>query len=198
MNTIYTDRTDQTINAMINRTFPGYRGKKVRVSLCDSMVFSGTQWDGGSRSQYSILRLSDMSIVPIAAAPFMQRSALHENECNLSVGFVVVELDTFRGKDSICIHSCAGNMQKLLGKAPDLTDDEKIVLVATSTYKNTYAGETNIRFRRAHRKTGISAERWETAKSALIERKLLNRAGAITNAGRNATSTISANELKMH
>jgi len=72
----------------------------------------------------------------------------------------------------------------------ELTREEKIVLATTRAYKNTYGGESNIRFREAHHETGISAENWEAAKKHLISRKLLTKAGAITNEGRNAISNL--------
>ncbi|KPL05710.1 hypothetical protein AMJ85_11125, partial [candidate division BRC1 bacterium SM23_51] len=48
-----------------------------------------------------------------------------------------------------------------------------------------YAGISNYRFHEAHRQTGITLEQWERGKRALIAKKLLNRAGAATNDGRN-------------
>jgi hypothetical protein len=68
----------------------------------------------------------------------------------------------------------------------ELTDDESIVLCATACLKASYGGVSNLRYREAHRITSITEERWDTAKAALIDRKLLNRAGAITSKGRNA------------
>jgi len=56
----------------------------------------------------------------------------------------------------------------------------------TSRYKNTYGGETNIRYKEAKRETGISQDAWNTALASLKTSKLLNKAGAITTAGRNA------------
>ena len=107
----------------------------------------------------------------------------------LPPGIVLVEHSIFCGRDTgITVHVRPDNLDQLkLPDAPQLTDDERVVLKATG-WKSSYAGIRNYRFVEARRTTGITRERYETAKTALIERKLFNRAGAITNAGRNALS----------
>ena len=71
-------------------------------------------------------------------------------------------------------------------KPGELTWAEKVVLVATRSYKNSYGGRSNIRFANAHEDCGITQLEWDHAKAALAERKLLTAAGAITDAGRDA------------
>jgi hypothetical protein len=74
------------------------------------------------------------------------------------------------------------------------SEAQTIVLLATAALKNTYGGETGIRFREASRKFGISREAWETATAECITAGTLNKAGAITPKGRNAI----ANHPKRH
>ncbi len=88
--------------------------------------------------------------------------------------------------EHIEIHSAADNVTRLLPAPTELTEDEEIVLVATRSLKPSYGGVSNYRFVRAKECAGIDLHRWEAARSALIARKLLNRAGAITVEGRNA------------
>ena len=54
----------------------------------------------------------------------------------------------------------------------------------------------NYRFHEANRETGIDSGSWASAKAALIGRKLLNRAGAITVSGKNAAGHGGLYELK--
>jgi hypothetical protein len=75
----------------------------------------------------------------------------------------------------------------LIPKPSEVSDDEGVVLKYTSHYKNTYGGQTNLRFKEATRSTDITVERWEAAKATLIERGLLRKNGSITPEGRNAS-----------
>lgn len=64
----------------------------------------------------------------------------------------------------------------------DMSLNDKIVLAAAVGLKS-FA-----RFTEANEVTGITKEQWEATKASLAERKLLNKAGAATDAGRNAIS----------
>lgn len=68
----------------------------------------------------------------------------------------------------------------------ELTNDEKIVLVATRSLKSSYAGVPDYRFKEAKRETGITIERWNYAKDNLINKKYLDARGALTTNGKNA------------
>ena len=100
--------------------------------------------------------------------------------------YVVQHTNSYGGRRHLHIYVHPDDAPRLLPPAEGVTDNEKIVLTYTARLKNTYGGETNIRFREASRETKITAGEWENAKTALISRKLLNKAGAITVAGRNA------------
>jgi hypothetical protein len=77
--------------------------------------------------------------------------------------------------------------QSLLPPKTEITDDEAAVLITTSGLKNTYAGQTDIRFKAAARsELKVTRERWDAATAALKQRGLLNAAGSITVSGRNA------------
>ena len=102
-------------------------------------------------------------------------------------GFACVEHSIFCGKDAgITIHIRPANSAGLLPAPVDLSREQRIVLVATRSLKNTYAGVSNYRFVEANRDTGISREQWESAKADLIARGLLDSRGALNVAGRNA------------
>ena len=73
----------------------------------------------------------------------------------------------------------------MLPPAPDVTHDMRIVCEYSAALKSSYGGVKNVRFVEAARETGITQDRWDAAKAACIAAKLLNKAGAITPAGRN-------------
>jgi hypothetical protein len=107
-------------------------------------------------------------------------------------GCALVEHSIFCGKDSgITIVVRTANAPRLLPPADNgkLTRDQEIVLVATSTYKASYGGVSNFRFREATRQTGITESAWNSAKTSLIDSKHLNKRGAITPKGRNAADS---------
>jgi hypothetical protein len=113
------------------------------------------------------------------------------NAVPLVPGLVCVRHDIFCGKDSGCtVMMHPENAPKYLPQQVDLTDDEKICLEYTAHLKNSYGGETNIRFNRASREKGITVERWNNAKISLTEKGLLNKAGAVTQEGRNQVAKI--------
>jgi hypothetical protein len=185
METVYLRRSDPTVDELIRTAFPGLKCQSVEAIVTDSVHFYGTNWDEGNRRDYVIVRLADRKTFRIDEAPFMERSELHEKTYALPSGFVVI-VHVIGRYEHVEIHTAAENVTRRLPAPTELTEDEEIVLVATRSLKNTYGGETNIRFRRAREHTGIDLHRWETAKATLIARKLLNRAGAITVEGRNA------------
>lgn len=186
MNVVHLDRSDATVDSLIRTAFPGYTGRKIKAIVTDRIRFYGTNWDEGNKRDYSIVRLADMARYTISDAPFMSRSALHDNDHELAEGFVVVVHVYYRGGELVEIHSRPENVNPLLPAPIELSEDEQTVLVATRSLKSSYGGIKNYRFHEARDRTGITLPRWDAAKAALIEKKFLNGAGAITTTGRNA------------
>lgn len=186
MSTVYLRRSDESVDRIVRAAFPGYRGKKIRAVIGETISLYGTMWAGGSRRSYVFVRLSDMETMSVPREQYLIKSELHHRSYEIPPGFVVVVYDEFGTYESIEIHSSAENITPLLPPPSNLTDDERIVLQATRSLKSSYGGEKDYRFEESRRNTGITKERWETAKKSLKERKLLNGAGAITVEGRNA------------
>ncbi len=186
---IYVGKPDESYQAIVRATFPNYKGKKFRICQREQMQLYGTQWEGGSRNQYRVVRLDGLKVAVVPEHPFLRPSQLHDEPHPMQPGIVVVEHSHFCGKDAgITIHCHPEELKILPPPAAPLADDERTVLEFTSSLKSTYGGVRNLRFVEAHRKTGITADRWETSKAALIGRKLLRKNGAITPDGRNAIS----------
>jgi len=110
-------------------------------------------------------------------------------------GFVIVEHSIFCGKDmGLTFYVNPADIVKLLPAPVELTLAEEFVLTATRHYKSSYMGRDRFEMAIDHpadlgprfNELLMNRAEWNIVKDDLIARKLLNRAGAITNAGRNA------------
>ena len=196
MTTVYLDN-DPVARDLARVAFPAYSGRRYKLRVVDPATPMNitSYWDGGSRSYYAFVNLATKAVVtvpqngsgfdrPIGPTPIPEGCAL-------------IEHSIFQGHDvGITIHLRTENATAMLPKPVELTRDEKIVLIATRSLKSSYGGVRDYRFHEASRETGITAERWNVAKDALIGRGLLNRAGAITDTGRNAVGSGSLWEMR--
>jgi hypothetical protein len=188
MKTIYLDRLDPFLEKIKNLTFPGYHGKKFKLHIVsnDYKTRLDNYWDGGSRTYSAIVDILNEKIqVPTndTSNPFKQ--AAHQDYL-LPDNCILIQHDIFCGKDmGLSFNIKEMNATKFLPKEESIQDDEKIVLSFTSGLKPCYAGISNYRFYEATRSTKITLDMWELAKTSCIEKKWLNKAGAITVFGRN-------------
>ena len=186
MNIVHLRRSDKTVDEIVRAAFPSYTGNKVAANIQDMITFHSTNWDGGSKNEYAIVRLADMKVMTVPESPYFSQDNLYTNLHKIPDGVVVVILAHFAGKQSVSIVSPAQNITPFLPAPIELTKDEKTVLMATKGYKSSYGGEKNYRFKEANERTGITLERWEAAKQEMIKRKFLSANGAITVEGKNA------------
>ncbi len=178
----YADRKDPTIDKICRAV--GFTGRNVtiRVNASGKMTLSGTYWDGGSRTTYYGIDLATCQTVALPTySPPQFGGPVNTPVVDMVDGMAIAELWQHGGKFDLTINVLAANSAPLLPKSVELTDDEKIVLKCTKGYKSSYAGIKDYRFAQS----GISRERWEAAKASCIAKGLLNKAGAITNDGRN-------------
>jgi hypothetical protein len=177
---------DKTIQKIVRATFPSYHGRKFKIST-DIPSQLRSYWDGGSRDHYSFYQLSTGKCVDLPSNHPMFEPNNPSELKELPPGMVIVKHSYFCGKDmGITIYANGCDITPLLPPKVELTDHERIVLRFTRGYKPSYAGIKNYRFHKASRETKITQDEWETAKSSLIMKKLLNKRGAITIDGRNA------------
>jgi hypothetical protein len=175
-----------------------YSGKKFKAIVAEQVTIHSDAglWSGGSRDYWSGVNVNTGDAMPLPGqndSPW--NASRQEVIVNLAPGFVVVKHSMFRGTDmglTFFVHP--ENAAKLLPTpSADLSAIEKLVLRATRSFKSSYAGQD--RYQIAERDysckamvdTWPSREQWNVAKESLIAKKLLNRAGAITPAGRNAS-----------
>ena len=186
-NTIYLNN-DPTAVKLAAAAFPGYSGRKYRLCVTDAPQTCHSYWDDGSRDYYALVNLADMRQVGIPQNGSGFEATLPP--VPMVPGVAILKHSIYRSADlGITIYLHPDNATALLPAPTELTTFEKIVLVATRSLKSSYAGVSNYRFVEAKRETGITAEEWDTAKAALISRGLLNKAGAITDTGRNAAGS---------
>lgn len=162
-------------------SFPSYNGNKFTLDFKDSIYIDNT-WSGGSREQTVFVRLDTFTafVPPDSYRAGAQTVPIPE-------GSVAVQHVIFSGKDlGIRFIAPPGAAKLFPAPAADVTEDEIIVLVATRSYKSSYGGDSNVRFHEARKNTGITEERWLAAKASATAKGYLNKAGAITTAGKNA------------
>lgn len=196
MNTIHTNAPE--VLDVARRAFPGYSGKTYKVEPFNGPMSLRSTWDSGCHDQWVILPLAGRGrtfTVPENGNPFINGGKTFK--CGrLPAGLALVHERIFQGKNlGLTVYVAPENMNRLaLPPAVLLSLDEKIVLAFTSQRKSSYNGRT--RAQMAQEDSGITASEWDTAKAGLISRGLLNRAGVITNEGRNAIGSLDCNKLK--
>jgi len=176
------------VKAMASKVFPSYRGRKFKLDNSGRAVNVTSYWDGGSRDYYAMIDLgTDRRLDVPQNGTWFDGGPIAPDGVTVPPGYMLAEHSIFMGKDyGITFYVNPDTAVGFLPTPETLTADEHNVLTSTASWKNTYQGVGNYRFIESRRNTGITADRWEAAKAALIGRKLLNKAGAITVSGRNA------------
>lgn len=188
MTTIYIDKPDKTITDIIKRAFPKYNGRKYQICPQDHITLHDVNWSGGTKSHYVFLRLHDSQILPVPDHMSPWNSNNPEGKTfPLSDGIICIEHSHFCGHDTgIRIYAHPDIITPFLPVSDStISRDMEIVLVFTSSYKNTYAGRSNIRYQEAFRVSKITQVDWDTAKSQCMEKGYLSKNNAITPSGRN-------------
>jgi len=166
----------------------GYTGKTFRARVCEIVTIPAEAglWSGGSRETYQAIELATGRAVPASddmSSPFSD----NRKECTIALrsGFAVVASVMFQGKDlGLTFYVHPDDATKLLPASTDeLTDTEKKVLAVIRGLKSSYRAE---QFNRL----GIQGAELEAIKASLAKRDYLNKAGAITVKGRNASSGV--------
>ena len=182
----------------------GYTGSKFQARVCESLTIpiDAGLWDGGSRELYAAVRLEDGATITLTgqdAAPWDMARAVRE--VALRPGFAVRVHVNFCGKDlGLRFYVHTDDAVKLLpAPVAELSPVDKLVLRYTAHRKSSYMGKDRFQMARDDGRYGYGENagrlmptrpEWDAAKDALIARGLLNKAGAITVAGRNAVGSV--------
>lgn len=162
----------------------GYNGKRFQAEPAESVTipsYAGL-WDGGSRTTYSAIELATGRAVPVSdnvSAPWDKTR--QDKTVPLRAGFAIVKHSIFCGNDmglTFFVHP--SDIVKLI---PDQAKDdlcavEVKVLAVIRGLKSSYRAD---QFRRM----GLSDGEVEAIKGKLTRLGYINKAGAITVAGRN-------------
>jgi hypothetical protein len=175
------------------RSIGGYNGRKFRAVVTTEVTFSGTNWEGGSRDRYTLVRLADSHVGGSfggSTAPAPWNNPVEGKTVEIPTQHLFAMHTFFQGKDlGLTFYVRPENAAALLpASEEELSTEQKTVLRYTSRYKNSYGGQKNIRFDYAHRETKISQEAWDSAKASLISSGHLRKNGSVTPKGRNAVS----------
>jgi len=159
-----------------------------------------SHWDGGSRDYFEVVALEtgEKRAVPQNGTAFdtfsLDSSPVPAN------GLAVVEHSISQGKDlGLTLHIHPHNATAMLpAPSVELSEHEAFVLAATARLKSSYAGKDRFENSRKSYPSALSGhdmtrDQWEAAKASLIARGMLNKAGAITIAGKNAESAVQVN-----
>ncbi len=182
------------------RTAHGYTGRKFKACPTETVNISSQQWSGGSRDTYLIVHLASGRSQPMTDPRPWPESMAPLAEVEIPEGCAIVEHSIFCGKDlGLTFHMRPENVTAWLPAPTDFTPLERLILAATSGYKSSYNGQDRYQMACNDIQHGYSVantrvpeqpvptrEQWDMAKAGLIERKYLNKAGAITPKGRNA------------
>lgn len=195
METVYLSPNE--VPEVLRRACRGYAGTKFKVRAATQVRFDDNAWSGGTKSDYWGLDLATGELFDPPRNDYGTPFTGGVPTVELEPGKAIVEHSRFCGRDTgITFHLHPENVALALPAPSELSADELIVLVATRSLKSSYGGISNYRLHEASGYTGITAGRWEAAKAALIGRGLLNKAGAITPAGRNAAGRTQLHEIR--
>ena len=166
--------------------FPSYRGRKYALKISDDTLNVASYWDGGSRDYFTFVNLVNLEVMPVPQQSAFDKQIPGAKEVSLPPGCACVEHSIFCGKDlGLTVHIPTANKPKWIPEPDTLSYNECIVLYATRSYKNTYAGKSHCRFLEATRATGITRDDWVSAQAGLIESAHLRKNRSITAKGTN-------------
>lgn len=180
MATIYIDHPDPIFRRVVQTAFPHYRGRRFRLEVVepDRVMTLNSYWSDGYRDYFTFVRLADMKIAQVEQNGTMFDGKDYHSR--VPPGFALVRHSYMGTSESMTVIITTDTANPAMLPAPpiELTEDEQRVLEIIGMYTSEYRREYAVG-------AGITPARYEAAKSTLIEKRLLNRAGAITAAGRN-------------
>lgn len=166
----------------------GYKGNTYKLSTNPPKHIRSC-WEGGTKYSYAFYSLVNGKCEKVHTNhPYFEAGQPNYLE-KLPEHVLLVEHCIFQGHDmGITIYANESDLAPMLpAPGPELTEAERIVLTFTKSYKPQF------RLSEAKRVHNITGAAWQTAKTDLIEKGLLNKVGAITADGRNA---IQGNEAR--
>ena len=104
-------KSNKAVKAILNATFPNWRGRKVFVNGSGKVSFHDTNWGGGTRNEYKAItyRIANGKLLiddtDHLTAPAPWNNTIESQRVQLPEGVAVVEHSYFCGKDcGVTIH----------------------------------------------------------------------------------------------
>lgn len=184
-----------------------YNGNKFRAIVTGQVHIPSHAglWDGGSRTTYSVIDINTGKSLPASdnhSAPWDR----DRKDLTVKVGqnIAVVSHSIFCGKDmGLTFYLSAEDVAPLLpdNSSDDLSPTMRLVLCAARSFKSSYNGMDRYDMAKGEftymqdAPVFPSRDEWDNAKQALISLRYLNKAGAITPAGRNAIGNAKVRDI---
>lgn len=175
-------RLDDAVKKIMKKTFPGFKGREVRIIVTDGTLDLASYWSGGSKSDFAFVRLTDMQAMPIPVQSPFDRPIRGIDAYKMSEGVAVVEWSYFSGKrmtPKIYVHPANVNQLELPAPQAELSFIQALVLLLSRMYTSSYRLEEFKRF------TGLRKAEYEAARSGLFEMGLMTKNKALTTEGKN-------------
>lgn len=105
------------VATIVNATFPGYRGRKIRIGAREKISLHDVNWGGGSKNEYRAVTLEGQPLGSSAKYAAMAPWSHHAEGAILPIpeGACIVEHSIFCGKDiGLRIYVNPADMPKLL------------------------------------------------------------------------------------
>jgi hypothetical protein len=107
--------TRKDVQSVTDAAFPEYRGRKFKIEARTTLTLSGVHWDGGSRSEFRAVRLTDNGVASLDTSAAPWNCKVEGSRVEIPEGVAIVEHSIFCGKDmGLRVYVHPANMQKFL------------------------------------------------------------------------------------
>lgn len=176
------------VREIVSRAFPQFNGRDYRIEPFQGPMSLASYWSGGNRDYFAGVNLASGQLAHVRENGTPWMPSVGELTA-LPTGAAIVQYHAGPNQFA-CVYVNADNLSGFLPAPVELGRQQRIVLCATRSLKSSYAGIKDYRFHEAASETGITREQWDAGKAACIAAGLLNKAGAITDSGRNAIGSV--------
>lgn len=97
MTTLPLKLTTKQAKPIVKATFPNYSGRKFKMVFAESIVFSDTNWGGGSRVSYAAVKSDGRTAHVNVPAPWA--NPIEGQRANIPADIMVVTHSIFCGQD---------------------------------------------------------------------------------------------------
>jgi hypothetical protein len=175
--------SDRNAMAVFKAAFPETNFRSVDIEAFHGPMNLNSYWDSGYRDYYAIVRLADNARVQTIAQNGTMFDSKNFELSELPAGFAIA-CHCYAGvRQYGKLYFNQSDLVPLLPPSRELPWIEKAVLCITYGLKSFARKEEAARM-------GIKPDEWDATIPALVTKGLVNKAGAITNEGRNIVAQL--------